>query len=181
MYKEMINFNNTIIIRLKSMYELLWVLMFPWSRINSITYTQTTAALSAVCLQPPHSFSIHLSSLICPPWPPPHTGFYSAPQDVSVCVRSHWPGPRTGTADLNNAPPPTPADHVIRSTAAHARMSRLARHVTLTRYWNALTAGPSWIISNTGLAYKLLPEVTQYTCWAGSALTLTMHVARYVP
>ena len=46
MYKEMINSDNTIIIRLKSMYELLWVLVFTWSRTNTITYTQTTAALS---------------------------------------------------------------------------------------------------------------------------------------
>ena len=108
-----------------------------------------------------------MSSLICPPRPPPRTGSYSAPQDVPVRVRSHWLGPRTGTADLNNAPPPAPADHVIRSTAARARMSRLARHVTLTRYWNAMTPGPSWIGSNSsniGLAYKSPPEVTQYTC-----------------
>jgi len=82
-------------------------------------------------------------------------------------VRSQGPGPRAGTADLNNAPPPAPADHVIRSIAARARMSRLARHVTLTRYWNAMTPGPSWIgsnCSNIGLAYKSPPEVTQYTC-----------------
>jgi len=94
---------------------------------------------------PPYQLSAsnhHTHSLfICPPRPPPRTGFYSAPQDVPVRVRCQGPGPRAGTADLNNAPPPAPADHVIRSTAARARMSRLARHVTLTRYWNALNPG----------------------------------------
>jgi len=69
-------------------------------------------------------------------------------------VNSQGPGPRAGTADLNNAPAPAPADHVINFPAARAHMSRLARHVTLTRYWNALTPGPSWIGSNTGLAYR---------------------------
>ena len=79
-------------------------------------------------------------------------------------VRSQGPGPSAGTADLNNTPPPAPADHVINFPAARARMSRLARHVTLTRYWNALTLGPSWIGSNTGLAYKSPPQVNRYTC-----------------
>jgi len=168
----MINFNDTIIRRLKSMYtSFCKFLMFTWSQINTITL-QLPYQLSASSLCT-HSLShFHLSS----PTAATHGFLYSSP-DVPMRVRSQGPGPHTRTADLNNAPPPAPADYVIRSTAARDRMSRLARHVTLTRYWNALTPGPSWICSNTGLADKSPPQVNQYTCWAGSTPTLTTHAA----
>ena len=41
MYKKMIRFINTTIIKLKSMYALLRVLIYTWSRTNTNTQTQT--------------------------------------------------------------------------------------------------------------------------------------------
>ena len=161
----MISFNDTIIKRLKSMY---------------ISY-HTTAALSAVCLLPLHSFTIchfPLSS----PTAAAHgflTFFIALPGRAHACP---LPGANNAPVRLTSITRRRSArwaDHVISFPAARARTSRLACHVTTTWYWNALTPRPSWIGSNTGLAYKPPPQVNRYTCWAGWAPTTTTHAATH--
>jgi len=143
--------------------------------------------MNTITLQPPYqlSASSHYShslsvTSICPSWLPPRMGFYSTPR-TCPCVSAprgqvHAPARLTSITRHRSA---SWADHVISFPAARARMSRLACHLTPTRYWNVLTPGPSWIGSNTGLAYKSPPQVNWYTCWAGSAPTTTTHAANW--
>ena len=155
------------------MYELLQVLTFTRSQLNTITL-QLPYQLSA-CSHYNHSLSV---TFLCPPRLPPRTGFYGAPR-TCPCVttprgRAHVPARLTSIKRHRTRQLSWSRHQFPRGTCAHVQTC-LSRdpHAVL----ECADPRPSWIGSNTGLAYKSPPQVNRYTCWAGSAPTPTTHAA----
>jgi len=153
------------------MYELLQVLTFTWSRINTITLQlpyQLTASSTAL---------IHYLSL-SPVLPDCRRArvFIALPGRAHACPlpgarptrRNRWPQKRAAARASWSR------HQIHRCSWSHVQTCPSRDpHAIL----ECADPGPSWIGSNTGLADKSPPQVNQYTCWAGSAPTPTTHAA----
>jgi len=182
----MISFNDTLIKRLKSLYTSFCksYRSLDWSQINTITL-QLPYQLSASS-DYTHSLSV---TFLCPPRLPPRTGFYSAPR-TCPCVstprgQAHAPTRLTSITRRRSA---SWADHVISFPAARACMSRLACHVTPTRYWNALTPDqvgsvptPDWPTSRRPRSIGTHAELAQLQHWPHTPPTEITKHAMHAP